>query len=100
MVHHMFSLERTVKGKNVLVTGGAGFIGSHLVDLLITEGIRQLTIIDNFYQGKAANLTEARCHMPNLRVLHMDTSDDREVLKARSGRCRIRPGIVPFAYFY
>src|SRR6266487_1382569 len=67
--------NRTIKGKHVLVTGGAGFIGSHLVDLLIAEGVGQLTIIDNFFLGRTSNLTEAYRQMPNLCVLHVDASD-------------------------
>ena len=39
----------------VLVTGGAGFIGSHLVDRLVKDG-NHVTVLDNFKSGKVANL--------------------------------------------
>ena len=41
--------------KNVLVTGGAGFIGSHLVDCLVHDG-HTVTVLDNFSTGRKANL--------------------------------------------
>jgi UDP-glucose 4-epimerase len=44
---------------NVLITGGAGFIGSHLVDSLIKRGDR-VTILDNFSTGKMENIAHAR----------------------------------------
>jgi len=42
-----------------IVTGGAGFIGSHLVDRLVREG-RRVAVIDNLEGGKLSNLSEAR----------------------------------------
>ena len=73
----MDSSNRTIQGKHVLVTGGAGFIGSHLVDLLVSEGVGQLTIIDNFFLGHLANLDDARQWMPGLRVLSVDASHEQ-----------------------
>ncbi|HEY5073742.1 MAG TPA: GDP-mannose 4,6-dehydratase, partial [Pyrinomonadaceae bacterium] len=34
--------------KNILITGGAGFIGSHLVDRLLSEGGWRITVVDDF----------------------------------------------------
>ena len=45
-------------GRTALVTGGAGFIGSHLVDRLVRDGMK-VAIIDNFSTGKRSNLNEA-----------------------------------------
>nr|WP_298113640.1 NAD-dependent epimerase/dehydratase family protein [uncultured Pseudomonas sp.] len=46
-------------GKNILVTGGAGFIGSHLVDRLLAEGAAHVVVIDNLFVGSEDNLAEA-----------------------------------------
>ncbi len=45
-----------------LVTGGAGFIGSHLVDSLVSEG-HQITVIDSLISGKKLNLEASREHI-------------------------------------
>ena len=49
-------------GKRVLVTGGAGFIGSHIVDLLANEGCRRIVAIDNFVRGDPKNLAQVLSH--------------------------------------
>ena len=41
----------------ILVTGGAGFIGSHLVDRLVQQGIARIVVLDNLRRGKKENLT-------------------------------------------
>lgn len=49
----------SLENKNVLVTGGAGFIGSHLCDALLKESVNKLLAVDNLYTGKMRNLEEA-----------------------------------------
>lgn len=64
-----------LKNKSVLVTGGAGFIGSHLVDRLINEKPSNLVVVDNFFLGKESNLNEAKLSYPQLKIYHQDASD-------------------------
>ncbi len=76
----------SLKGKAVLVTGGAGFIGSHLVDRLLALGTR-VTVYDNFddfYRGKEENI---RQHVKNKNFMLVEGNIlDRERLgKAMTG---------------
>lgn len=52
----------SVRGKKILVTGGAGFIGSHLCDALLENGAAKVVCVDNFFLGKMENLEKASAH--------------------------------------
>ncbi|MFN0010882.1 MAG: NAD-dependent epimerase/dehydratase family protein [Phycisphaerales bacterium] len=56
--------------KRTLVTGGAGFIGSHLVDLLLARG-DEVVVVDNLSTGRRENLPTLH---PRLRFVHADLS--------------------------
>jgi len=48
-----------LKGKKFLVIGGAGFIGSHIVDQLLQEDVSEVVIYDNFFRGRMDNIEKA-----------------------------------------
>ena len=58
---------------NVVVIGGAGFIGSHLVDRLLAED-HAVDVIDNLTVGSLANLADARASAGALRIHHLDAA--------------------------
>ncbi len=47
-----------MKNKQCVVTGGAGFIGSHICEQLLEEGVSKVTIVDNMSTGKIENLKD------------------------------------------
>jgi UDP-glucuronate decarboxylase len=53
--------------RKILVTGGAGFVGSHLVDKLMMEG-HEVTVVDNFFTGQKKNIAHW-LHHPNFRYV-------------------------------
>lgn len=60
--------------KTVLVTGGAGFIGSHLIDRLLASGY-SVVCVDNLITGSKDNLSKASTN-PNFSFLEFDVSKD------------------------
>ena len=57
-------------GKRVLVTGGAGFLGSHLCERLVHEG-HEVLCVDNYFTGQRQNIAHL-LHLPNFEVMRHD----------------------------
>src|SRR5690606_10242418 len=66
---------------NVLVTGGTGFIGSHLVDALLARG-DHVRVFDNLSTGNRANLDQTN---PRLEIVDGDLTDPQAVAQAVDG---------------
>ena len=98
-------------GRRALVTGGAGFIGSHLVDGLLADGW-DVTVIDNFDPFYPADVkrtnVDGHTRHPRWRLLEIDVSDhealarvtgDFDVIVHLAAKAGVRPSIAePLAY--
>ena len=81
-----------------VVTGGGGFIGSHLVDRLITEG-RSVRVVDSFVVGRRSNLRQHEAN-PRLDIVEADVADKAAVMRGCADAERVfhlaaRADIVP-----
>jgi UDP-glucose 4-epimerase len=68
------SMTGTVRGKRVLLTGGAGFVGSHIADLLVEQQAAEVVVLDNLVRGRVENLSWALGH-GDVRVVEGDICD-------------------------
>jgi UDP-glucose 4-epimerase len=74
-----------IAGAKVFVTGGAGTIGSHVVDLLVKGGAGEVVILDNLVRGRLANLDWALGNGP-VRVVEGDIRDIALVHELTAGK--------------
>src|SRR5215217_7922977 len=66
--------QQDLKSAKFLVTGGAGFIGSHIVEYLLTFGAGKVRVLDNFSTGSIDNLKEFLNH-PSFELIEGDIRD-------------------------
>ena len=71
-------------GENILVTGGAGFIGSALVNKLVTEG-KNVTVYDNLCRGKKEHIAH-HLDKEGFEFIEADLLDTDELDKAMQGK--------------
>jgi UDP-glucose 4-epimerase len=71
-----------LKDRSILITGGAGFIGSHLLEALLAEN--EITVLDNFSSGKRENVA-LHHNNPNFRLVEADLLFPGALEKALKG---------------
>ena len=74
------------KSSSILVTGGAGFIGSHLVERLLQDNrVKDVTVLDNFSSGKMEHLAP-HLDNPNFHLIEADLLHPEELPQALAGK--------------
>ncbi len=73
-----------LKNSRILVIGGAGFVGSHIVDQLIDEPVAEIRVLDNFVRGRRASLARAG-RDPRVRIIDGSITDLNQLTEAMSG---------------
>src|SRR5262245_25574443 len=70
--------------KKIAVIGGAGFVGSYIVDQLLAHDVQQIIVFDNFVRGTRANLAMAATD-PRIRIVDRSITDVESVRHALAG---------------
>lgn len=74
-----------IAGSKIVVTGGAGFVGSHIIDKLVEEGVGKIVAFDNMVRGKESNLADARAAGGDVDLVLGDITDRGALAKAFDG---------------
>jgi UDP-glucose 4-epimerase len=73
-----------LKEARIAVIGGAGLLGSHIVDQLVLEPVAEVVVFDNFMRGRVDSLSGAM-RDPRVRVIHGTRTDQEAVRDALTG---------------
>lgn len=73
-----------LKSSRVLITGGAGLVGSHIADELVQKNVREIIIFDSFTRGCRENLANV-INGPSVRIVEGDIRDRRQLEETMSG---------------
>lgn len=73
-----------MQNSRVLITGGAGLVGSHIADLLVKEGVSEIVVLDNLTRGQLSNLAWAKENGP-LVVVEGDIRDRKLLEEVMQG---------------
>jgi UDP-glucose 4-epimerase len=73
-----------MENSRVLITGGAGLVGSHIADLLVKENVSEILVLDNFTRGRLDNLAWAKEH-GHLVVVEGDIRDQKLLQEVMQG---------------
>ena len=75
-------MKLSLKNKVVLVTGGAGFLGSWMVDKIALSGPEKIVVVDNFFLGKMENLDEAKKRIGSRLKVYKCDAVENEALRS------------------
>jgi UDP-glucose 4-epimerase len=73
-----------LRADRVLITGGAGLVGSHIADLLVREGNPEIIVLDNFVRGRRENLAWATAN-GRVKIVEGDIRDAKVLREAMRG---------------
>lgn len=76
---------RDLRDSRILITGGAGLVGSHIADRLVIEDVAEVVVLDNFVRGRRENLAQAEAGLRKLTIVEGDITDPATVSSAMEG---------------